>query len=708
VPEDLLLEIGTEEIPASFVLPALADLRRSLTEGLTAARLSHGEVRAYGTPRRLAIWIASVADASLDLSREVIGPPAKVAFDGQGKPTRAAEKFAASQGVSPEQLRRIQTSKGEYAAVSVEMKGRPAASLIPEILSAAVHGVGFKKSMRWADVEQSFARPVHWIVALLGEEVLPVVFADVRSARSTYGHRFLAPGPIELRRPADYTLLLERAHVVADMARRRETLHQRLSTAAEKMGARLLEDPGLLEEVTNLVEEPHPVVGNFDPRYLDLPPEVLVEEMRSHQRYFSLVDSTGKLLPAFVAVSNTPVRDPKVSLLGYQRVLGARLADARFFFEEDRKVPLAARVDKLRRVVWQGNLGSYAEKVARIRSLALELSTMAGMGAVSNLRQTIDRAATLSKADLVTGMVGEFPQLQGVMGREYALASGESAAVAQAIYQHYLPRGAGDALPTQDAGALIGIADRLDTLSGIFAIGKIPTGAADPFGLRRACLGVIGIILGRGYRLLLPQAVAHALKLLEPKISDRKKKPGEQPPQEQVLEFFRGRLKALWSEEHRPDIVESVLSAGFDDLVAAQKRLQALSNLVGRPDFAPLAVAFKRVTNIVQKQAKEMSGQVDPQSLVDAPEKSLYQSFSSARAEVQRRVAEDDFVGALGEITSLKPAIDLFFDKVMVMAEDKALRTNRICLLREIGNLFNQVADFSRIQLEGAAEGQAA
>jgi glycyl-tRNA synthetase beta chain len=631
-----------------------------------------------------------------------------VAFDSQGKPTQAAEKFASGLGVTVEKLRRIQTARGEYASVSVEAKGRPAVRVVPEILTAAVHRIGFKKSMRWADVEQSFARPVHWILALLGEEVLPVVFADVRSGRTTYGHRFLAPGPIQLRRPADYEAVLEQAHVIADVARRRQVLRDRLSTAAQKSGAALLDDPALLDEVTNLVEEPHPVVGSFDPRYLDLPAEVLVEEMKTHQRYLSLVDASGKLWPSFIAVSNTPVRNQRASLLGYQRVLGARLADARFFFDEDRKLPLSGRLDKLKRVVWQGSLGSYADKVDRIRSLALELSAMAGMGGASDLRQIIERAASLSKADLVTGMVGEFPQLQGVMGREYALASGESPEVARAIYEHYLPRWAGDALPAEDAGALIGMADRLDTLSGIFAIGKTPTGGADPFGLRRACLAVISIVLGRGYRLVLSSAVAHALKLLEPKIADRKRKPAEVGPQEQVLDFFRGRLKALWSETHRADVVESVLSAGFDDMVAAQKRLDALSSIVGRPDFAPLATAFKRVTNIVQKQAKEVTGEVDPRRLVEAPERSLYQAFSSARSEVQRRVAKDDFVGALGAITALKPAIDAFFDKVMVMAEDRVVRINRICLLREVGSLFNEVADFSRIQLEGAAEGQAA
>jgi len=707
VPKDLLVEIGAEEIPASFISPAAEDLRRLVLEGLAASRLTHGESRAFSTPRRLALWIKSVAEASEDVSREVVGPSAKAAFDAQGKPTQAAEKFAAGLKVPVRGLKRVQTPRGEYVAAQVTEQGRPAQSTLPEVLGMAIHGMGFKKSMRWGDVEQSFARPVHWIVALFGEEVLPVVFGDVRSGRTTHGHRFLAPQPIELRAPADYELSLGRAYVIADPAKRRAVLQERVQAAARAVGARVLEDAALLEQVTNLVEQPHPVVGSFDIRHLDLPVEVLVQEMKSHQRYFSLTDETGKLLPRFIAVSNTPVQDERLSLRGYERVLKARLADGRFFFDEDRKTPLAARVEKLSRVVWQGKLGSYAEKMERFRALALSLAKLSGRSDPRLLR-TIERAATLAKADLVTGMVGEFPELQGVMGREYALASGEPPEVALAIFEHYLPRGAADALPTQDAGALIGLADRLDTLCGIFALGKIPTGAADPFGLRRACLAIIHLVLGRAYRFSLAAAVDEALRLLQPKIADVKRKASEPPVKEQVLEFFRGRLRALWSEDHRTDVVEAVLAAGADDLVAARKRLEALSRIVGQPDFAPLAVAFKRVSNIVEKQAKDVSGALDPGHLVEESEKALHAAFLTARANVDRLAAADDFHGALREITGLKPAVDAFFDRVMVMAEDRALRANRINLLRETRMLFNRVADFSRIQLEASSEGRSA
>ncbi len=695
---DLLLEIGAEEIPASFIGPALEDLSRIVTERCAEANLSHGEVRTFGTPRRLALYVRAVADKGEDVKKEVLGPPAKAAFDEDGKPTRAAERFAEGHKLRVDQLARVQTPKGEYLAARVEEKGRPAADILKEVLHAAVHGINFKKSMRWGDVELAFARPVHWIVALLGPEVLPVVFGDVRSGRITYGHRFLSPSPIELKAPADYEAALERAHVVPDIGKRKARMLEKVRELAQKSGGKLLEDESLADQVTNLVELPCPVVGSFEERHLDLPPEVLIQEMKSHQRYFSIVDEKGRLLPRFVAVSNTPVKDEKVSLRGYERVLRARLTDGRFFFDEDRKVPLAARVERLSRVVWQGKLGSYAEKVERIRALATLLAERTGK---KEQLQVIDRAATLCKADLVTGMVGEFPELQGVMGREYAKASGEMPEVARAIFEHYLPRHASDELPTSDPGALIGLADRIDSLAGLFAIGKSPSGAADPFGLRRACLAVISVTLSFGYRYRLSEAIDVALERLQPKIADVKRKAGEMPVRDQVLEFFRGRLKALWTEHHRADVVESVLSAGFDDLVAAQKRLEALSQIVGRTDFARLAVAFKRVVNIIDKQAKDVAkAPADPSCFTDAAEKALHAAYAEAKRKVESHVANDDYVGALKEITSLKPHVDRYFDEVLVMAEDKRLRENRVRLLMEVGALFSHVADFSKIQAE--------
>ena len=697
VARDLLLEIGAEEIPASFIQPALEDLQKVLVGRMADAGLKHGVVRAFGTPRRLALLVQGVADRTEDVTREEQGPSVSAAFDKEGKPTVAAEKFASARGLTVDQLLRVQTPKGEKLAARVLEKGKAAEELLAPALHAAVHGIQWPKSMRWGDVEQLFARPVQWVVALLGEEVLPVVLGDVKSGRTTYGHRFLAPGPVEERRPADYEAALEKAHVVADIGKRGALLVERVQAKAAAAGARLLEDEALVDQVVNLVELPSPVVGAFEERHLDLPPEVLVQEMKSHQRYFSLTDAKGKLLPRFIAVSNTPVRDEKLSLRGYQRVLAARLADGRFFFDEDRKARLEERVAKLERVVWVGPLGSYAEKVERFRQLALHLAKESGKGDP----EVIARAATLAKADLVTGMVGEFPELQGVMGREYARHDKEREEVALAVFEHYLPRTATDGLPTQDAGALVGVADRLDSICGIFAIGKGPTASADPYALRRACLGVINIVLARGLRFSLAGAVDRALELLGPKIANVKRKAGEPPVRDLVLRFFRERLLNLWTRDARTDVVEAVLSAGFDDLVAAKKRLDALRPLVGAADFAPLAIAFKRVANIVEKQGKDVAaGAVSPERFTDAAERELHAAFSRAQGRVAESLKADDFAAALKEITGLKPAVDLFFDKVMVMAEDRALRENRVRLLTEIGGLFGRVADFTKIQAE--------
>ncbi len=661
--KELLFEIGTEEIPASFIEPAVDELRQKLIEQMASGRISHGEPRTFATPRRLAVYFSAVAELSEDLSKEVIGPPVKVAFDPAGKPSRAAQKFAEGLGLTVEKLERFQTPKGEYLGARLLERGRPAHQVLTGALTEVIHSLKFPKSMRWGDVEQTFARPVHWILALFGSEVLPVVFADVSAARFTYGHRFLSPDRIELSGPSEYESSLLRAHVIADPDRRKAILLERLRAAAARARGNLIEDPALLDQVTELVELPNPVVGSFDESYLDLPPEVLVQEMKRHQRYFALADGSGKLMPKFIAVSNTTVRDEQVSIRGYERVLRARLADARFFFDEDRKAPLANAVGR------------------------------------EQLLPVIRRATLLSKADLVTGMVGEFPELQGIMGREYAKSSGEDPHVALAIFEHYLPRWAGDALPTEDSGAIIGLADRFDTLCGIFAIGRAPTGAADPFGLRRACLAIIHLVLARQFRFSIAKAVESALGALEPKLVGMVGKPSEAAPAQVVLDFFRARLKALWSERYRPDLVEAVLSAGFDDIVSAQQRLEALSRLVSDPSFESLATAFKRVGNIVEKQAKDVpAGKVDAKRLKEASEVRLAQACSAVRAKIGDLAKADDYPGVLKEIISLRPSVDAFFDEVMVMTDQREVRENRVRLLQEVRGLFSQVADFSKIQ----------
>jgi len=673
---DLLLELGTEELPARFIVPALDDIERTFKEKI--APLTFGSIRKFGTPRRLAILVTGLADKTADSKTQKTGPSVKGAFDKEGKPTKAALGFAESVKLPVDKLERVTTPKGEYLAATIEEKGKRAIELLPEVLGACVRKISFAKSMRWGDVEQSFGRPLQWIVALLDSEVVPVVFADVKSGRMTRGHRFLSPAPLELKHARDYEAALEAANVIADVEKRKAVMLQHINSLAKEAGGEVIEDDALVDEVVNLVELPRPVLGRFEERHLDLPPEVLIQEMKSHQRYFSL-KKNGKLLPAFVAVSNTPVKDVKLSVAGYERVLKARLSDGRFFFDEDRKTKLLARIERLQRRQWFEGLGSVADKVNRIRSLSVWLN--------GKPDATIERAASLCKADLETGMVGEFPELQGVMGREYALHDGEPKDVALAIFEHYLPRHASDALPTQDAGAFIGIADRLDSIVGLFSVGKKPTGAKDQFGLRRACLAVINLTLARGYRFKLSEAIAEASKAFK------------NVPQADVLDFFRGRLEALWRESHRPDAVDAVLSAGFDDLPAAQKRLQALSAEVVKPGFADLAVAFKRVANIVEKQAKDVKrAPVNAALLKDDAEKALHAAVQKVQGEVLGAAKADDYARALSRVVTLKPAVDLFFDKVLVMDKDAAVKENRVRLLMEIGDLFNTVADFSKLQ----------
>lgn len=690
---DLLLEIGTEEIPAAFFPRALEDLRDLLVTGLREARLEHGEVQLLGTPRRLALLVRDVAEKQPDLTRQEVGPPARVAFDKEGQPTKAALHFAQKVGVSVEKLERVTQPKGEYLAATVEEKGRLALEVLPEILLHAVSHIPWRKSMRWGSGTVHFARPVHWICTRFGADVVPFTFGDVTSGGATRGHRFLADHEISIESPAAYAEALRAAHVIVDPAERRQAVRAAAEKGAAEAGGKLLEDDELLDEVTWLVELPGHIVGSFDESFLDLPREVLVSEMRGHQRYFSVLRGDGSgLVPAFVAITNTPVKDPAVARRGFERVLDARLSDGRFFYDEDRKEPLVARVEQLQKVTFQAKLGSIHEKMERFRSVATWLAQELDLPPAT--REHVERAATLAKADLVTGMVGEFPDLQGVMGREYALASEEHEAVARAIYEHYLPRGHGDDLPTEDPGAIVGIADRLDTIVGIFGIGRAPTGSADPFGLRRACLGVIQVTLHRGYRTSLEKLVDRALSALEDKLV--------QPKDEvraQVLDFFRTRLRHLWAEDHPVEVIEAVLAAGFDDLVATGARLQAVHRMLGDPAFRALAEGFSR-TNIVDKAKSIDAREVESEYFEKDAERVLFRTFLEVRQQVDSGLQADDYAAVLGDFTALRQPLDAFFTDVMVMAEDPKVRDNRLRLLAEIRELFGRVADFGRMDLK--------
>ena len=706
---DLIFELGCEELPTSFIVPALGILSETWKAEAARLRLGHGEVQAHGTPRRLALLVKGVAARAQDVEERGEGPALTSAFDAEGRPTKAAEGFAKKWGVAVGDLGQ---ENGRLVARR-KVAGQPTFGLLPELFVKLIEKAAEnRKTMRWGEETVAFPRPIRWLFAVYGGEVVPVKFGDVESSGVSFGHRFLAPGEIRLTKADDYVSRLREAKVLVDVAERRAQVIAEIDRVAAEAGGRRVNDPELVDTITGLVEWPSGVLGSFNPDALDMPREVLISEMRGHQKYASIESPDGKLLPQFVAVANTPVKDVSVSRRGYERVLRARLADARFFFDEDRTRTLASRVNDLRRVTFQEKLGSVHDKVERVMHLAKEIAHAAGQ---SDL-EAVERTATLSKADLTTGMVGEFPDLQGVMGREYARHDGEKDEVAEGIFEHYLPRGASDQLPNGDLGAFVGVADRLDTISGIFAIGKAPTGANDPFALRRACLGVIRVVTQKGYRLslsrLLDSALAHHFRHFErlPKVEPKKDKDGKEKKgkpeylerevaKAQVLEFFRGRLRALWADEHGADVVEAVLAAGFDDLADAHRRLFALTAIKGHADFVPIAVAFGRASNIIEKQAKDLvPGPVDEALFRDPPEGELRRATRLARSVVDEAVKSGDYPSALKAIGELRPAVDAFFDKVLVMADDPALKQNRLRLVREVQQLFAPIADFARIQ----------
>jgi len=683
---ELLLEIGTEEIPARFIPPVLEEMAASFRKLLEQERIAFGEVLTWGTPRRLALVAREVAPAQAEASTEVIGPPKAVAFDAGGKPTPAAQGFAKNQGVAVGDLVEVDTPRGVYLAVSKRTAGRPSRDRLQELLPSFILGLSFPKSMRWGSESVTFARPIHWVLARLGGEALPFTVGDVTSGGVTYGHRFLAPQAVEVKDAAAYVASLKQAQVIVDPQARRALLEEDLTQAAAKVGGEVVPNPGLLEENSFLVEYPSVVCGNFEEKFLALPDEVLITSMREHQRYFSLRGKDGGLLPHFLAVNNTLARNPDLVRQGHERVLRARLSDAMFFYQEDAKTPLEKRVEALKGVVFHSLLGTSFEKMERFRELAVFLAQRLA----PDLTELVRRAAYLCKADIVTEMVGEFPSLQGVMGRQYARLSGEPPAVAEAIFTHYLPRHAGDLLPPDLTGALVGMADRLDTICGCFGVGLIPTGAADPYGLRRHALAVIHILRDKGLHLNLPEAVGAALDLLKGKISRTPEETGLE-----VLDFFQTRLQhLLLGEGLDNETVAAVLAAGGADVVDAADKARALEEVRRSPDFPTLAVAFKRVINIARGAE---AGEVSPLLFEYPEEKLLFEAAALMEEEVGTALEKRDYPTVCRALAKLRGPVDVFFEKVMVMAEDEKLRRNRLALLVGISNTFLQMADFSRI-----------
>ncbi|MDD2273342.1 MAG: glycine--tRNA ligase subunit beta [Desulfuromonadaceae bacterium] len=683
--KELFLEIGCEEIPAGFIPKATAEMKAIITRELAAARLSFSEIKTLATPRRLALVVTGIPAVQPDAEISATGPSLKAAYDPSGKPTKAAEGFARGQGVDVADLQTISTDKGEYLFVSKQVTGRPTHEILAEVLPALVANLSFKKSMRWGDQEVRFARPIHWIVALFDGTVVPFSFGTIESGKLSRGHRFMANTTFPVSNFAGYLDECERHFIVPDPEKRKEIIRREAHRVATAAGGHLLPDEELLEQVTYLVEYPSVVHGTFSSEFLMVPKEVLITSMRSHQRYFSIVDAHGGLLPGFITINNTLTEDPSVVVKGNERVLRARLSDARFFFEEDKKIRLDERVESLKKVVYQQKLGTSFEKMERFRLLTEGLAEQLNPA----VKVHASRAAWLCKADLVSGMVGEFPEVQGIMGREYALLEGESTEVANAIAEHYLPTQAGGELPASDCGAFVSIADKLDTICGCFGVGLIPTGAADPYALRRATIGIIAIILDKGYRLSLRKLIEQSLELLSAKLT----RPKEQVAID-VLEFFRARFVNLLGNQFAVDAVDAAIAAEFDDLVDVKARISALAEFKTHPDFEPLAVAFKRVGNIIKGG---VDAPVDPSLFQDNAEGALYEAIQTVKVSADKLLSSGAWLDALTTIATLRGPVDSFFDKVMVMADEQQVRTNRLALLTTIARLVGKVADFSKI-----------
>ncbi len=670
--EDLLFEIGCEELPASFVSAALAALPELMATRLLGLRLAHGEVRALGTPRRLAVIVTALADRQADLDEELMGPPVSAAFK-DGVATKAAEAFAAKLGVPVHELERVPTPKGEYLRGRRREEGQSAAGLLPALLADVARAIPFRKSMRWGTGSFAFGRPVRWLLARFGGELVPVELEGMHAAGETYGHRFLHPQAIPIARASEYEGKLRAARVLVDPAERRARMLERLEGAAGELGGALIVDEFLVGENLSLVEEPEVVAGSFEPDFLALPEEVILEVARGHQRYFGVRGADGRLLPSYLAVVNTK-ESPEIIRRGNDRVMRARLADARFFHREDLKRDLASRRADLGGIVFQHRLGSVLGKVERIEQMVRALG-----GSLRLDTATVEHAALgagLAKCDLVTFMVGEFPELEGQVGRAYALAQGHAVEVADVIVEHYKPKGAGDEPAKGKPGALVAIADRLDTLVGCFAVGLSPTGAADPYALRRACLTTLRTLLAHGFDLELGAAFEAAYQgyaaagiALDLGAAELKRA---------LLAFFRDREKGLFGETLPHDAVDASLFVASARPLDARARAEALSRLDG-DTRAKLGEVFKRATNI----AKDAPSGV-PERGTEAAEHALYDGFFARKRLIEESTASGDYGAAFRTIAELAPLLATYFDEVMVMDEDERVRMSRLSLMGTI------------------------
>lgn len=685
--ERLLLEIGTEEIPAGYIQPALEALAADVVRKLADARIDHGAVQTHGTPRRLVLVVEAVAPRQKPKTEEVLGPPERVAIDAQGQYTLAARKFAEKVGIAVDRLRLSDTDKGRYLCASISDKGTTTNRLLQQILPEVILSVPFPKTMRWSDMNIAFARPIQSVLALLGKSVLAFTLGGrIKSGRMTWGHMFMHHKRIKIEAADEYLERMRQAQVIVDIETRKQMVREEIAAAADQLGGKILPDEALLDTVTNLVEIPIASGGRFSEAFLELPREILITSMREHQKYFAVTDAAGQLMPCFVAVNNTRTKDMALVAKGHQRVLRARLSDAQFFYRSDLEHKMDAWNERLKGVLFQAQLGSMHAKVQRVQQIATQLADVAA----PELKPLVTRAAQLCKADLVSQVVYEFPNLQGIMGRHYASAAGEHPDVALAIEEHYRPTYSGGPLPQNRIGALLALADKLDTLCGCFSVGLAPTGASDPYALRRQSIGIVQIMLAQQFTFSLRAAIDITLKHFSPADANA--------TAEAVYGFIQQRIAHLLAEEgFAKDIVAAVVSVSVDHVPNVWQRVAALQALKGAPDFEPLAVAFKRAVNIVRKADTVIGQAPDTALFADPSETVLYEAYHSVKQQMEQCLSAGDLHQTLRVIATLREPVDRFFDDVMVMAEDGALRRNRLALLQAIASLFGRIADFSKI-----------
>jgi len=701
---ELLLEIGTEELPYEFIAPAAASLREQAERMFADARLTCKSVRTFGTPRRLVLLVEGLAAHQSTIVKEAMGPSKAVAFDASGQPTKAAIGFAAGQGIPVGALELRQTPKGEYLFAVKEDVGGPTKTVLLDLLPQLVAKLSFPKAMKWNEAGVRFARPVRWLLALYDGRPVPVVIAGIKASDRSYGHRVVGGDkPLTVKNFASYGQTLERAGVVVDPDRRRSLIQEQLQQICAKAGVGLNADEALLDQAVYTTEWPYAVLGSFKPEYLAVPSEILMTSMKEHQGFFSVRDKkSGKLAPHFIAVANNRLKDMSLIRAGNERVLAARLADAKFFFDEDRKTRLEARVKKLAGVTFHQKLGTMAQKQERVRKLAGGIAAL--LSGKEEVRQAGDRAAALSKADLLTGIVGEFPELQGIMGGEYARHDGEPEAVALAIREQYLPRALEGELPATLPGKILSLADRFDSIAAFFHVGMVPTGSEDPFALRRHATAIVRILLEGQIRVDLGPII----ELARAAVGEQGFKgvpDTEVQGRRRIAEFLFERVRHYGRTLHglREDVMEAVLrsaSTSAIDLVDLLLRMKALQTVTTRSEFDPLIVGFKRASRIVEKERWDRNP-VDPAIFKERAETELHRQVGEARKEFEQRMSQGRYEQALDALVSLKPVIDTFFNEVMVNVDDPGLRANRLSLLKDVEDFFKLFADFSRIVVQG-------